>query len=192
MMKISKLGILNYFRPSLFVNNISEIVVDDLWDRGFRMIICDLDNTLVPHSTKTPTSMAINFMKAIQKQKILFVVVSNNTKKRVTEFCEKLKPDDFVYNAKKPFLRKTKKILEKYKMSGEDVLFIGDQVITDIWISNRFQAKSILTLPLVDSTNPRSNWLLNFIENNIYNYLQNKNLLNNKKDIENKETYEIL
>lgn len=63
--------------------------------------------------------------------------------------------------------------------------------MTDIWISNRFQAKSILTLPLVDST-PRSNWFLNFIENNIYSYLQNKNLLASKKDIENKETYEIL
>lgn len=190
-MKLSKLAILNYFRPSLFVNNISEINVDNLWNQGFRMVICDLDNTLVPHFTKTPTSMAINFMNAIKKQNILFVVVSNNTKKRVTEFYQKLQPDDFIYNAKKPFLHKTKKIIEKYNMSSSDILFIGDQVVTDIWISNRFQAKSILTLPLVDST-PRSNWFLNFIENNIYSYLQNKNLLASKKDIENKETYEIL
>lgn len=190
-MKISELKILNYFRPNLFVNNISEINVDDLHARGFRMIICDLDNTLSPHFTKTPTAMAINFANAIKKQGILFIVVSNNTKKRVTEFCKKLQPDDFVYNAKKPFLRKTKKILEKYKMDGSDVLFIGDQVITDIWISNRLQAKSILTLPIVDSSNS-ANWLLKFIENNIYNYLQHKNLLNNKKDIESKENYEIL
>lgn len=191
MFKFSKLEILNYFRPSLFVNNISEIAVDDLYNKGFRMVICDLDNTLVPHFTKTPTAMAINFVKAIKKQNILFIVVSNNTKKRVTEFCKKLEPDDFVYNAKKPFLRKTKKIIEKYQMNSSDILFIGDQVITDIWISNRFQAKSILTLPLVDST-PRSNWFLNFIENNVYNYLQHKNLLNNKKEFENEKSYEIL
>ena len=78
------------------------------------MIICDLDNTLAPHFTKTPTAMAINFVNEAKEQGFVFVVVYNNTKKRVSEFCKKLNVDDFVYNAKKPFLRKTKKIIDAY------------------------------------------------------------------------------
>ena len=189
---LSKLSIINYFRPSLFVNNVSEISISGLWSRGFRMIICDLDNTLAPHFTKTPTAMAINFVKEAKEQGFVFVVVSNNTKKRVSEFCKKLNVDDYVYNAKKPILRKTKKVIEKYKFDISDIIFIGDQIITDIWISNRLQAKSILTLPIVDSVNSRNGFILKFLENNIYRYMQHKNLLNNNVDLDEKETYEVL
>ena len=192
MFKLSKLSVINYFRPSLFVNNVSEISINGLWNRGFRMIICDLDNTLAPHFTKTPTAMAINFVNEAKEQGFVFVVVSNNTKKRVSEFCKKLNVDDFVYNAKKPFLRKTKKIIEKYKFDINDIIFIGDQNITDVWKSNRFQAKSILTLPIVDSVNTRNGFILKFLENYIYRYMQHKNLLNNDVDVEDKDVYEIL
>lgn len=130
--KLNKIKILNYLRPSLFVNNISEINVSDLYDRGFRMVICDLDNTLVPHFTKFPNAIDFEFMNKIREQGILFVVVSNNTKKRVENFCNRLKPDDYVYNAKKPFIKKTNAIIKKYNVDPEDVLFIGDQIITDI------------------------------------------------------------
>lgn len=191
-MKLLDIKLLNYFRPSLFVNNINDIIVDDLYNRGFRMVICDLDNTLVPHFTKFPTKMALDFVKKIRSQGIIFVVVSNNTKKRVARFCELLKPDDFVYSARKPFLKKTSQIIRKYNISCDDILFIGDQVITDIWISNRLQCKSILTLPLVDSIGKNTNFFVNLIDKYIYRYLQHNNLLNSKKELENNESYELL
>ena len=70
-MKLLDIKLLNYFRPSLFVNNINDIIVDDLYNRGFRMVICDLDNTLVPHFTKFPTKMALDFVKKIRSQGII-------------------------------------------------------------------------------------------------------------------------
>ncbi|MDE5617604.1 MAG: HAD-IIIA family hydrolase [Ureaplasma sp.] len=191
-MKLLDIKLLNYFRPSLFVNNINDIIVDDLYNRGFRMVICDLDNTLVPHFTKFPTKMAFDFVKKIRNQGIIFVVVSNNTKKRVTRFCELLKPDDFVYNARKPFLKKTSQMIKKYNISCDDILFIGDQIITDIWISNRLKCKSILTLPIVDSVGKNTNFFVNLIDKYLYRYLQHNNLLNSKKELENNESYELL
>lgn len=192
MIKLRDWHWLNYFRPNIFVNRIEDINVSNFRQQGFRMVICDLDNTLVPHFTKIPTQQAIDFVRKIQKQGILFIVVSNNSKKRVTEFCEKLLPDDFVYNAKKPFLGKVKKIIAKYNMSNEDIVFIGDQVVTDIWVSNRIQCKSILTLPIVSSTKEANGWILNLLDKYIYKYLQHNNMLNNKEELKIEDMYEIL
>ena len=185
-------GWLNYFRPNIFVNSIADINISNFKQQGFRMVICDLDNTLVPHFTKIPTQQAIDFVKNIQKQGLLFIVVSNNTKKRVTEFCKILKPNDYVYNAKKPLTNKVKKIMHKYNVSNEDIIFIGDQVVTDVWVSNRLQCKSILTLPIVSSSKEKNGWLLRLLDNYIYKYLQHNNMLNNKEELEIEDKYEIL
>lgn len=183
---------LNYFRPNIFVNSIEEINIDNFRQQGFRMVICDLDNTLVPHFTKIPTKQALDFVKKIQEQGLLFIVVSNNTKKRVSEFCNILRPNDFVYNAKKPFIGKVKKIMHKYNVNKEDIIFIGDQVVTDIWVANRIQCKSILTLPIVSSAKEKNGWLLNLLDKYIYKYLQHNNMLNDKEELEIEDMYEIL
>ncbi|GAA5414538.1 YqeG family HAD IIIA-type phosphatase [Ureaplasma ceti] len=192
MIKDKQFAWLNYFRPNIFVNSIEDININNFKQQGFRMVICDLDNTLVPHFTKIPTKQAINFVRSIQKQGLLFIVVSNNSKKRVTEFCKILKPDDYVWNAKKPITKKVKKVIQKYNMNKEDVIFIGDQVVTDIWVSNRLQAKSILTLPIVSSTKEKNGWLLNLLDKFIYKYLQHNNMLNDKEELEIEDMYEIL
>ncbi|MBR2651599.1 hypothetical protein IKE96_03885 [bacterium] len=47
-------------------------------------------------------------------------------------------------------------------------------------------------MPIVDSVNSRNGFILKFLENNIYRYMQHKNLLNNNVDLDEKETYEVL
>lgn len=189
---ITKIRLLSYFKPSIFVQNIDDIHIDSLKLQGFKMVICDLDNTLVPHFTRTPTIKVINFIKQIRAQNLKFIIVSNNTKKRVKEFCKNLDIDDYVYSAMKPTLFKLKKIIAKHNIKLEDVIFIGDQIITDVWVANRLNCKSILTLPLVGSYSSKKGWLINFIDKYIYMYLQNKNLLNNNEELKIEELYEIL
>lgn len=189
---ITKIRLLSYFKPSIFVQNIDDIHIDSLKLQGFKMVICDLDNTLVPHFTRTPTIKVINFIKQIRAQNLKFIIVSNNTKKRVKEFCKNLDIDDYVYSAMKPTLFKLKKIIAKHNIKLEDVIFIGDQIITDVWVANRLNCKSILTLPLVGSYSNKKGWLINFIDKYIYMYLQNKNLLNNNEELKIEELYEIL
>ncbi|MBU3830782.1 MAG: YqeG family HAD IIIA-type phosphatase [Candidatus Ureaplasma intestinipullorum] len=189
---ITKIRLLTYLKPSIFVQNIFDIHINNLKLQGFKMVICDLDNTLVPHFTRTPTIKVIDFIKQIREQGLMFVIVSNNTKKRVTEFCKNLEIDGFIYSAMKPSLFKLKKFFKKHNVKMEDVIFIGDQVITDIWVANRLKCKSILTLPLVGSYSNKKGWIINFIDKYIYMYLQNKNLLNNDEELKIEELYEIL
>lgn len=188
---ITKIKLLTYFKPSIFVESIKDIHVNNLKLQGFKMVICDLDNTLVPHFTKTPTMTVINFIKQIRDQGLMFVIVSNNSKKRVREFCKNLEIDGYIYSAMKPTLFKIKKFFRKNNVKLDDVIFIGDQVITDIWIANRLKCKSILTLPLVGSTNKKG-WLISFIDKYIYMYLQNNNFINSNDELKVEELYEIL
>ncbi len=188
---ITKIKILTYLKPSIFIENISNIHIDNLKLQGFKVVMCDLDNTLVPHFTRTPTLHVINFINKIRELGLKFFIVSNNSKKRVKEFCQNLEIDGYIYSAMKPTLFKIKKFFSKNNIQYEDTIFIGDQVITDIWVANRLNCKSILTTPLVDSNNKKGK-IINFIDKYIYKYLQNRNIINIEDELKIEELYDIL
>lgn len=185
---------LNYFRPSLMVNSFRDINVSFIKRNGFKLVICDLDNTLSPHFTRYPNKEVIKFKESIQKNGIYFAICSNNTKKRVSRYCEKLKPDFYSYNSKKPLLGKINKIINHFKISKEEILIIGDQFITDVFVANRIGCKSILVLPMLDpSRDSSTSWLQKLLDKFIYQKLQHKNL---KQEIANsggiKDNYDII
>ena len=89
----------NFLKPSVYLDSIKEIDLNALKEQGIKLIICDLDNTLVPHYTKFPTQTAINFVNDVKKAGFDFSIVSNNTSKRVSFFAEKLGISDFISGA---------------------------------------------------------------------------------------------
>lgn len=181
--------LLNYLRPNSYVDNITKINIDQIQKQGFKMIMCDLDNTLVPHFTKMPTNDCIVFREKIREANILFVIVSNNSFKRVSSFSKFIYADDFIYNAKKPLIRKISKMMQKHKIKSKDLLFIGDQFIFDIFAANRLKCKSILTLPIIGYNEKHT--MFNFVEKYIYKKLEHNNLITNLND-DRDDMYEYL
>jgi predicted HAD superfamily phosphohydrolase YqeG len=74
----------------------------------------------------------MDFCKRLQENKIKLAIVSNNTKKRVLTYTSKLQPDEIIYNAKKPLKRKIVKMLDRLDLEPNEVIFLGDQFITDV------------------------------------------------------------
>ena len=183
--------LLSYFRPNLFVNKIENINLNIFKNSNLKIVLCDLDNTLAPHFTIFPTKTAIDFCKNIQDLGLKFIIVSNNSKKRVKLFAERLGVDDYLAKAHKPFIWKIKKFLAKYNVSPEEMIFIGDQFIFDILTANRLQCRSILTLPIISNANEQQNSFFKFLENSIYKKLEFNNIFE-KKNIEMEEEDEIL
>lgn len=191
-MKIS-FNYINYFRPNVFVKSISDINVTTLKRSGIKYVFCDLDNTLVPHFTALPSKETIKFAKEIRDNGIKFIIVSNNSKKRVEKFCERIDVDDFIYLANKPFIYKIKKMLKKHSIASKDVLMIGDQFIIDILMANRMGFKSILVLPFVDSIRHNfNNIIISLLEKWIYRYIAHSNILESNDDDLIKETYDYI
>lgn len=198
MKKISTFW-LNYLRPNIFVRDISKINLRNLKSRGIKLIVCDLDNTLVPHFSKYPNKFTFDFLEKVKSEGIDIIIASNNTKKRVLRFYDKLQDQanvkTCIWSSKKPFSKKIKKYIKDNNYKFNDVVFIGDQFITDIFLANRLKASSILVLPLVDQSKTISiNIFFRFIERFIYKKLTHENVLNqNNLYIETMdEEYELL
>lgn len=174
---------LNYLRPNIFVRDISEINLEALKASGIKLIICDLDNTLVPYFNMYPNNFSFDFINKAKEYGFDILIASNNTKKRVTTFVTKLqetiKIKDFLWNCKKPISLKIIKWVKNSSYNFDETVFIGDQFLTDILLANWVKAKSILVLPLIDQMNNSDlNIFFKLIERFIYRKLSQENILN--------------
>lgn len=185
---------INYFKPSAYVTSVHEIDLDSLKEQGIKLIICDLDNTLVPHFTKFPTSRVREFVDKTRERGFEFVLVSNNTKKRVSFFAEKLGLENYISNAKKPFPSAINKTIKKMGVKPQETVIIGDMIITDTLAANFVHTESILVQPLMDPEKTIDRFL-SFLERFVFKRLAKNNLIL-KSEVSQKniysEDYEIL
>lgn len=140
------------FIPDYYYPNFSEIDFKFLKDKGKSIIFLDIDNTIMTYLEKTPTkSILENINKAIELG-FEIILVSNNSEKRVSEFANKMN-FKYISRAIKPFKKGFKKALKLInKHSKEDIIFIGDQLITDIFGANRMKITNLLVNPLKTTT----------------------------------------
>ncbi len=185
---------INYLKPSAYLTSVKEIDLESLKKQGIKLIICDLDNTLVPHFTKFPTKQAIDFVNDVKANGFKFVLVSNNTKKRVEFFSKKLKLDNYIASAKKPFPWAIKKTIKKMDVKSHETVIVGDMIITDTLAANFIHAESILVQPLIDPEKTFGK-ILSWLEKRVFKKLSKENLIV-KSTTANKtiysEEYEIL
>ena len=166
---------LRYFQPKMYLKSYQDLNIAVLKELNIKLIICDIDNTLVPHTTKEATSEVREFIDKLLKADFLVALVSNNNKTRVKIFADSLNLNYYA-SANKPLKKVYKKILKDYKMPTCQTVAIGDQLMTDILGANRAGIFSILTDPLVnrDIIYTKVN---RFLEGIVYTFLNKKELL---------------
>ncbi len=176
---------LNYFRPNIYIKKFDDLNVYGLISQNISVLYCDLDNTLVPHFSRKPNQQVREFLARAKRSGIRVWIVSNNTKKRVSEFCDELVRadviDGYLWNAKKPLVRKIKKHIKKNGLNVENIVFLGDQLITDILAANRLGCRSVLVHPLLEvvhSLKAGSGRFQTILEKMIYSRLEQNNFLN--------------
>ena len=96
------------FVPEFHAKSIYDININFYKKLNISLIISDLDNTLDAFNDGTPSLKAIELVKNIRNSGIDFIVISNNTKKRVSKYCDVLKVN-YISSARKPFSYKIKK-----------------------------------------------------------------------------------
>lgn len=136
---------LNYI-PDLYVNSFYDIDFKDLYEKGYRIILTDLDNTLISYKETEPSIKLITLLKSIEALGFEIIIVSNNSNgKRIKNFASivGLKSTHFAF---KPynfgFKRALKKASRKYKTS--EIVEIGDQILTDVYGSKKMGYYTIL------------------------------------------------
>jgi uncharacterized protein len=141
---------LKNFLPDEHVQNILDISPEKLVERGVKGIITDLDNTLVEWDRPEATPELIKWFNSIKEKGILITIVSNNTQQRVKSFSDPV-GIPFIYSARKPMNKAFKRALRDMKLKNEEIVVIGDQLLTDVLGGNRLGLHTILVVPVASS-----------------------------------------
>lgn len=135
--------------PDYYLKSIHEIDLDLLTKENKKLLIFDIDNTLVPHYIERPTQEVIDFFRLVQDKGFKIALLSNNKKERVLLFNENLKLP-IVYKAGKPKKKKILSLIKRLDCLPVQTVVIGDQVFTDVLVAKRLNIVSILVEPISD------------------------------------------
>lgn len=136
-----------FFSPDDFIEKYEFIDVDYMNMHNKKVIISDLDNTLISWDSKKDTKELVKWLKKMKKAGFDIIVVSNNTEERVKEFCKSLNLE-YVAAAKKPFTTGFKRALRKLNRKPEEAIILGDQVLTDVLGAKSLGVMSVLVKPI--------------------------------------------
>jgi len=134
------------FYPDKDAEATYEIDFKALYGEGYRGIIFDIDNTLVPHG-EPADQRAIEFFEDLRGMGYRTVLLSNNKEPRVKSFADSV-GSDYIYKANKPSRMGYIEAMERMGTTKENTLFVGDQLFTDVWGAKRTGIFSYLVKPI--------------------------------------------
>ncbi len=134
------------FYPGDYLESTYQIPFEEYYKKGYRGIIFDIDNTLVPHGAPY-TEEAKALFRRLRFIGFQTCLISNNKEPRVKPFAEAVE-SMYVYDAKKPSTKNYNKAMEMMKTDKTNTFFVGDQLFTDVYGANRTGIFSILVKPI--------------------------------------------
>jgi len=138
------------FIPFAHAKNIYEIEPSFYKKYGIKVIFTDLDNTLDNFKVLEPSKENYELKEKIEALGIKLIILSNNTSDRVSIYAKKL---GIIHKSKmrKPFSRKLKAYIKELGVNKDEVVLIGDQIITDTIAGNGAGIKVVFTERLTES-----------------------------------------
>ena len=134
------------FYPDEYYDSAYSIDYKALYDKGYRGVIFDIDNTLVPHGAPAD-ERSIALFKQLKEIGFEAVLLSNNKEKRVAMFNEPIGVHT-IWKANKPSPKKYIDAMELMGTNKTSTIFVGDQLFTDVWGAKNAKIRSFLVKPM--------------------------------------------
>lgn len=160
--------------PKEFVGSVLDLTPEKLQALGIKGIITDLDNTLIEWDRALATPEVEQWLKTMKEAGIRVIIASNNAEDRVKKFAEPLELP-YIYRARKPLTGAFKEALSTLHLPVNQVLMLGDQMLTDMMGANRMKIYTMLVKPVANS----DGFVTKFnraIEKRVYKYLDKKGI----------------
>ncbi|MBO4767433.1 MAG: YqeG family HAD IIIA-type phosphatase [Lachnospiraceae bacterium] len=139
------------FYPAEMAESSYDIDYEELYRKGYRGLIYDIDNTLVEHGADANAEV-IELFRRLNKIGFRICLLSNNKAPRVRRFYRGARVKGvrlhYIFNAHKPARRNYLKAMVLMRTTKKNTLFIGDQIFTDVYGANRSGIRSILVKPI--------------------------------------------
>jgi hypothetical protein len=137
---------LEIFYPDEYLDSTYAIDFEAMYRKGYRGVIFDIDNTLVPHGAPADERAKALFAH-LKELGFASCLLSNNQLPRVTMFNEEIQTY-FIENAHKPSVKSYERAMERMGTDRETTFFVGDQLFTDVFGARRTGLYSILVKPI--------------------------------------------
>lgn len=137
---------LECFYPKEYLDSTYQIDFEKLYRQGYRGILFDIDNTLVPHGLPAD-ERAMALFRRLKTIGYKVTMLSNNKEPRVKLFCDAV-GTPYIYKAGKPNPAKYRQAMKNMGTDEKNTLFVGDQIFTDIWGANKAGIYSVLVKPI--------------------------------------------
>lgn len=136
-----------FLYPGEYLDSTYQIDFEQLYKEGYRGIIFDIDNTLVPHGAPAD-ERAILLFSRLEELGFSWVLLSNNKEPRVKSFRDAVGAGQYIFKAGKPKPSGYRRAMELMGTTEKNTIFIGDQIFTDICGANLAGIRTILVKPI--------------------------------------------
>ena len=139
--------VLETFYPDITEDSAYDIDYEGYYRKGFRGIIYDVDNTLVPHGAPADERARALFLR-LHRIGYRVTLLSNNKEPRVKSFAEDVIYADYIYKADKPSPKGYREAMKRMGTTEKNTFFVGDQLLTDVWGAKNAGILGILVKPI--------------------------------------------
>lgn len=163
------------FLPDFYSKDIFSIPNEFFLKNNIKCVLSDLDNTLDAFDILNPSNRVIELKKRLDSLGIELVIVSNNNEKHKGIYCKNLGIKG-IFSCRKPFSKKILNFINELGYKKDEVVLIGDQLLTDVRCGKNGNIKVCLTEPIVK----KDQWTTKFnrlIDRPIRKYLTKKGYL---------------
>jgi len=141
--------------PDLYLISVHAIDLDALVAAGTRVLLLDLDNTLLPRDTNVVPDELRAWAAGLKAKGFKVCLVSNNFHDRVRIVAADL-GFDLVDHAVKPLPFAFLRALRKVGAARSEAVVVGDQLFTDILGGRLLGMRTILVTPLSQTDLPHT------------------------------------
>ena len=140
--------------PRGLYSSVTDISPQLLAAKGIRLVLADLDNTLVAYRVTEPPAELMAWKAALEAAGIRLFLLSNSRKPgRAQNFAEKL-GIPYQGHSGKPRRAGYLRAMERMGCTPEQTVMVGDQIFTDTLGANNAGVTPLLVQPIQLAGNP--------------------------------------
>ena len=144
-----------FLNPDLYYNSVRAIDLEVLARAGVRVLLLDLDNTVLPRDSNVVPDEMKEWAASLRERGFTVCLVSNNWHERVRHVAAEL-GFDLVDHAIKPLPFAFLRALRLEKATTKEAAVVGDQLFTDILGGNMLGMRTVLVAPLSQTDLPHT------------------------------------
>ena len=161
------------YRPDIYQKDVFSINYKNLKNKKIKVLIYDIDDTLIPSNEIKLKKETINLITKLKKN-FKIILLTNSPSFRSNKIKKQLDVDCYSLSMK-PLKYNLNKIMKNY--DKKDVVLIGDRLLTDIKLANNYNIMSILVEPITNHNFILVKIMKILKEEPLYKELEKQNIL---------------